>query len=286
MVVRWRLIALLLVIALAPVSVGAQSRQESQILQDMRILQEQVQQLRLAVAALAEQTKAAIAKVDSQTELLRTNYANESQTLGNVQKDVGAMVERLNLYSQQVGRLGAEIPAIRQGLDQHQKTLEQILARVDVPSPTPTANTLSGTPPAPGTPLPPSPSAAFTHAKGIYAAGLDYELAAKSFEDFLQRFPDAIGSGYGGEASYLMGMSYFRLGRNSAALAAFTSVIEKYATSESAPDAWFQRAECYRVLGDTKKAQDGYMQTFKQFPDTTAGMRAKQMLVAMGIVIK
>jgi TolA-binding protein len=286
MVARWRLTALLLALALTPAVARAQSRQESQILQDMRILQEQVQQLRLAVAALTEQTKAALAKVESQTELTRTNHANESQTLAAVQTDVKALSERLNLYSQQVGRLGAEIPAIRAGMEQQQKSLEKLVTLVEVPTPTAPTNAITGTPPPSTTPLPASPSTVFTHAKGIFASGQDYEMAARAFEDFLQRFPDASGAGYGGEAGYLMGMSYFRLGRHTPALAAFATVIDKFPTSEHVSDAWYQRGECHRALGDSAKAKDAYLQTYKQFPDTVAGIRARQSLANMGIVVK
>ena len=57
---RWRSAVLLLVIALTPVIVlHAQSKPELQMQQDIRMLQEQIAQLRIAVNTLAEQQKAA-----------------------------------------------------------------------------------------------------------------------------------------------------------------------------------------------------------------------------------
>ena len=51
MTARWPRVALILALALAPIAIGAQSKQDLQTQQDIRMLQEQIQQLRLAVAA-------------------------------------------------------------------------------------------------------------------------------------------------------------------------------------------------------------------------------------------
>src|SRR6185436_20684728 len=156
MTARWPRVALILALALDPIAIGAQSKQDLQTQQDIRMLQEQIQQLRLAIAALAEQAKATNAKLDGQVELMRTNNANQSQTLSSVQTQANALVEKLNQYTQELQRFSSEIPSIRSGLQQQQKTLDKIVALMEVPSPTSPANALAGTPQAPGTTLPAS----------------------------------------------------------------------------------------------------------------------------------
>jgi tol-pal system protein YbgF len=262
----------LLVFALMPVAAQAQSRQEMQVLEDLRMLQEQVQQLRGAVAALAEQAKAANTRLDLQAEMIRTNHANDSATLASVQTQVTALGEKMSLYSQQVGRFSAEIPSLRAGQEQQQKALDKIVSLLVVPAPTSPADVSAGAPPALGTQLPASPTAAFTQAKNLYAQG-DYPLAVTAFEEFVQKFPEA--AAYLGEARYWIGMAQYKLARYPAAVTAFQSVIETYKTSEEVPNAYFQLGECYRAQGKRAEALAAYDQVIRLFPDSSAALQAK-----------
>jgi TolA-binding protein len=281
MTARWPRVALILGLALAPSAIGAQSKQDLQTQQDIRMLQQQIQELRLAVAALAEQAKATNAKLDGQVDLMRKNNADQSSTLQTVQTQANALVEKLNSYTQELQRFSSEIPSIRKGLAQQQTTLDKIVGLMAVPAPTASGNVDRGTPPPPGTVLPGSPGQAFQQAKSFYTVGTDYEMAAQTFEDFLQKFPDAA-PGYGGEANFLLGMSYFKLGKYPQALAAFTTVTEKYATTDYAADASYYRGEVYGAQGRPKDAQAAWTETIKQFPDTSAAIRAKGKCPACG----
>src|SRR5262245_53286083 len=183
---RWRSVVLLLAMTLAPAKVAyAQSKPELQMQQDIRMLQEQIAQLRIAVNALAEQTKATTARLDSQNELLRSNNANQADSLRSVKDQVDALVNKTALYSQQVDRYVAEVKPIRDGMEQQQKTLTRILNAVEVQQPTATANANTGTPATPNAPLSASPAAAFNQARAIYFQG-DFEMAVKALEDFLK----------------------------------------------------------------------------------------------------
>jgi len=273
-------IAGLLAGSLLAAVVHGQSRQDQQVLEDLRMLQEQVQLLRSAVAALAEQVKAANAHLDAQAETTRTNYANDSQTLKSLQTDVTALGQKTDVYAQQVGRFGAEIPNIRKGLEQQQDQLNKIQSLIAVPVPTPSADTSTGAPAAPGAVLPPSPAAAFLQAKDFWARGT-YDLAIKSLQDFIQQFPDA--TWYLGEANYLLGMSEYNSGDYTAAATAFQHVIDDYKTSDKIADAYYQQGECYRALGRKTEAGAAYDQVIKQFPDSPAALQAKQAKIRLGI---
>jgi tol-pal system protein YbgF len=268
--------ALLLGLALAPARAAAQSRQEvqqMQVLQELRMLQEQVQQLRGAVAALAEQAKATNTRLDLQAETVRTNHANDSATLKSVQDQVSALGEKMNLYTQQVGQLGAEIPSLRAGQQLQQKSLDKILTLVSGPTPTSPADASAGAPPAPGTQLPPSPSEAFKQAKDFYFSG-DYTLAAQAFADFLQKFPTA--TAFAAEANNWLGLSLYNTAKYPAAITAFSAIIDNYKTSDKIADAYYQRGECYRALGKKSDALADYDAVIKLFPDSNGALQAKQ----------
>src|ERR1051326_6241720 len=173
-------LAALLVLALAPRAAQAQSRQDQQMQQDIRIVQEQVQLLRSAVAALADQMKATNAKLDAQAETVVKNHADDSDTLRSLQSKVTALAQTISEYSRQISQVGAELPSIKAGLEQQQKQLDKILAMLAPPAPTAPGNVNTGTPPASGTPLPPSPGPAFRLAMSYYTDG-DFASAAKAF---------------------------------------------------------------------------------------------------------
>src|SRR5689334_12511261 len=166
MTARWTRIVVILALALAPVAIGAQNKQDLQMQQDIRVLQQQIQELRLAIAALAEQTKATNAKLDGQVDLVRKNNADQSQILNSVQTQANALVTKLDQYTQELQKLSAQVPGIREGLEQQQKPLDRLLSLIDVPAPTSPANATAGTPAGPGTSLPQSPGAAYQQAKG------------------------------------------------------------------------------------------------------------------------
>jgi len=263
--------AVILCVALAPAAARAQSRQDLQMMEDVRMLVEQVQQLKSAVAALAEQSKAVNTRLDQQADIVRTNHANDSDTLRAIQSQVDALAEKMNVYALQVNRFGAEIPSLRAGLDEQQKTLNEVKSLLTVPVPTAPADVSAGTAPATGTGLPQSPAAAFRQARSFYAS--DYALAVQAFDDFIRSFPDA--TPYLGEANYWLGMSQYQLAKYPAAITAFKAVVDTYKTSEKVPDAYFEIGECYRALGKRAEAIAAYDQVIKLFPESSAALQAK-----------
>src|SRR5262249_37055430 len=82
-----------------PALAGAQSREQQQIFAELRILQEQVQQLKSAVNALAEQAKAANAKADAQAEASRKSYADQLQLVRELSSSVDALGQKVQSNS-------------------------------------------------------------------------------------------------------------------------------------------------------------------------------------------
>src|ERR1700680_4882980 len=90
---------LLVAFAPSPTPLRAQSREQQQMFADLRILEEQVQQLRLTVNTLAEQVKttstALNARLDDQTAAARKNSADLTLLMNNVASTVGTLREKV-----------------------------------------------------------------------------------------------------------------------------------------------------------------------------------------------
>jgi tol-pal system protein YbgF len=272
----------LVCLALSSAAPRAQSRQDQQLLADLRMLYEQVQQLRLAVSALAEQTKATNARLDSQVEVARKNHADETALVTALQASLDGLSERVNQNATQVGRLSTELPAIRQGLSMLTQLASQTLAQLTVPPPTATVD--AGAPPAtpPVANLPPSPASYWNQATGYYAIG-QYESAIAAFQDFLVKFPespDAAG------AQFYIGESYAWLRKWPDALAAYTALVANpaYKTSEKVPDAYVRQGRCYEEMNRKADAIKAYQLVVKQYPGTNAELQATQNLKALGVI--
>src|SRR5262245_53571104 len=99
----------------AAVSGSAQSRDQMQMLADMRMLQEQVQTLRAVVGQLTDQNKAIMAKLDAQTDAARTQASNQMSMIRDLQTPVNALDERLNQNKLEIAKLTSELSSIREG---------------------------------------------------------------------------------------------------------------------------------------------------------------------------
>jgi tol-pal system protein YbgF len=280
-----------------PASARAQSREQQQMMADMRILQEQVQQLRAAVNALTEQVKAGNTKVDTQAESARKAFADEMQSIKTLTDTVSALREKVDSDSVQVGRLAEENDAIRQGLALLQKSVSDALAQFQALAPVPAGaeqpragdtqppggGTQPPTPPAGGT-LPPSPKTYYDAAFGYYTGG-QYDTAIDAFKDVITKFPD---SSFAMDAQFFIGEAYYNEGRYPDARDAYGLVISKYKDqtadpAERVPDSYFKQGLCYEQLRQVPQAVQNYKLIVQRYADSSAAVQAQQRLKSLGI---
>src|SRR6478752_7299568 len=241
---------------------SAQSRDQQQIFADLRILQEQVQQLRVAVNALAEQTKATNTRIDAQAEAARKNYADELQLVRELSASVEALGQKVQSNSAQVTKLSQELPPLRDGLN-----MLQPMTPADPNASTGAAGATGAPPPAGGSAppgsaaIPPSPATYWNAAMGYYAVG-QWDLAVEAFKDFIQKFPNSPDAA---DAQFFTGESYYQSGKTREALAAYTAVVNTYGQSGRVPDAYFKQAMCYELLNQRAEAIRVYQLIVKQY---------------------
>jgi tol-pal system protein YbgF len=264
--------ALLTVAALAaPRPAAAANKEHQQLMADLRMLQEQSQQLQNMLGTLAEALKAVNARLDQQAEAERRSTADAKANIDTLTKDLNVVREKVDDNNVRVGSLSQEIDALRQ-------LVQQALARqsTGVESPAPGLPG-PGTPPpavAPTTASGASPTKTYEQAYGDYALGL-YDIAIDGFQAFLKDSPRATQAP---QAQFYIGSAYLNDGKYDKAVEAFDTLIRSYASSSLVPDAYYRKGVALRSLKQPDRAREAWEFVAKNYPDTPAGTLAKQAL--------
>lgn len=254
---------------------SAANREQQQMLAEVRMLQEQNQQLALAVAALAESLKALGAKVDEQSAADRKASADERVAVEGVGRDLRIVREKLDDTNVRLARLSQELEALR---DSMPSMTAPMAAPPDGTAPaTPGAN-----PAAPATtpaPVPPStaglsPQRLYDTAYADFASG-QWTMAIAGFETFIKAFPR---SEQADQAQYYIGESYLLDNKYDQAVAAYDRVVATYPTGDQVPLAYYKRGIALLNLKQTDRARESWETIIKLFPDSDASRLAKQGL--------
>jgi tol-pal system protein YbgF len=282
--IRYVLAGVLIGVFLTP-ALSAQNREHLQMFADMRMLQEQVQRLQLAVNALNEQLKTTTATLDTQETAMRKDFADLKSKVDGISDTMNTLRERLNDSTTRSQSVIQEVESLREGQSLLQTLLNQVLQRLPpgagdsaiLPgagsSPPP-----SGGAPASSQTLPPSPNELYTQGFGLYAAG-NYDLAVQVFGELLQRYPNASQAPM---SQYLVGESYFQLGRYKDALTAFTTVTTTYRDSDRVAEAYYKQGQTHEQLKQMTEARRIYSLIVERFKGTNVATQAQERLKAIG----
>ena len=283
--------ALALVVALtcAASPALAQNREHQQMAAELRMLQEQAQQLALAIAtvsqALVESMKAVGAlggRFDESNAATRKYFADQKLLIDNVAEGVRVIRERTDDTNVRIASLSEELEALRTTV----QALQQLalapppapvdpLAPVDPNAPTPAPAPVQAPPPAA---LPPtaglSPTRVYETARADYFAG-QWNGAVSGFEAFLRAFPR---SEQADDAQLYIGETYYAQNQWTQAITAYTQVIDSYPGTNAVSIAYYKRGLAHQQLGQVDDARASWETAAKMFPDSDAGRLAKQSL--------
>jgi tol-pal system protein YbgF len=283
------LLSVALVILLAPVfapRATAQNREHQQMTADVRMLQEQTQQLAITLAAinqaLADSIKALNARLDQASEATRKGFADQKLTIDNIVEGVQVIRERSNDTNVRIGALSEELEAMRATVQAMQQAA---LAPPPVVDPNAPIDPNAPAPaPAPVlAPLAPStaglsPTRMYETARADYFAG-QWASAINGFEAFLRTFPR---SEQADDAQLNIGESYYSQNQWPEAIAAYNLVIQNYPGTNSVPTAYYKRGLAQQQAGQTDAARASWETVAKTFPDSDEGRLAKQQLSRIG----
>ena len=259
---------------------AAANKEHAQLMAEIRMLQEQQQQLQAMLGTLGDAVKALSTKLDEQAGAQRKAMADQALTLNGIGDTVRILREKVDDTSVRVSSVSQEIAALRQAL-----ASTQMSAPPGAP-PSPTGGEPGGQPSAPPTAVPsasgpPSisvgqaPQQAFDSAYDDFTASR-YDLAIEGFNSFIRAFPKHPRAA---EAQFYIGQAYFNQGRYGDARQALQQVIDAYPQSPSAPDAYFKLGQTYERMSQIDLAKRTYEAVISKYPDTTMSViLAKQAL--------
>jgi tol-pal system protein YbgF len=268
---------------------AAQNREHQQMTADVRMLQEQTQQLAITLAALnqalADSIKAINTRLDQASEASRKNFADQKLIIDNIGEAVGVIRERSNDTNVRIGSLREEVEALRQTV----QALQQVAAAppppvvdpnapVDPTAPVPVAAPVQPAPASPPSTSGLSPTRMYETARADYFAG-QYASGINGFEAFLRTFPRSEQSD---DAQFYIGESHFGQNQWPQAIAAYNLVIQNYPGTNAVPDAYYKRGLAQQTLGQVDAARASWEAVAKNFPESDAGRLAKQRLDGLG----
>lgn len=259
-----------------PARPEAADREHQQIMADLRMLQEQAQQLQALLNALGDALKTVNARLDDQTALERKAFADGKVQMDGVSGDLRVVREKIDETNVRLSSLGQELESLRDSLPQPGAVPP--LTTSDA-SPLPDGTIPGAAPPAAAPPTNPgiSPTRLYASAFGDYSAG-NYLLAVQGFTTYLQYWPKGAQAA---EAQYYIAQSYEGDGKLADAVTAYERVIASYPTSEQASQASYKRGFVLEKLGQLDKAKQAYEATVAEYPNAPSSSLAKQRLEAL-----
>jgi len=268
-------LALTFVGALTAPAVAA-DKETRQLMADVRMLQEQSQELQNQIqsllGSLGEALKAVNTRLDQQAETARKAFADQKLGIDAASGDLRVIRERMDDNNVRVGSLTQEVDALRQTVLQLRvpqsatPDAQDPLASSGVPGGGPTP------PPAMAGGL--SPQKSFDQAMADYYSG-QYDMAVIGLAAFIKDFPK---SEQAADAQVGIGNSYLLAGRNDKAIEAYDLAIRNYPKASAIPEAYYKKGLALRDLKQIDAARTAFEYVTTTYPDRNEATLAGQML--------
>jgi len=274
--ITYGLLAVIAAIGLATPA-AAQSQRERQMMADIRMLQEQTQQLQQQVVSAVEQLTATLktinARIDEQAGTTRKSFADQKLAVDQFGSDLRVVRERIDENNVRITSLAQEVEALRLAIPQFPQTA----APVD-----PGASVNPGAPPDAVVPVQPpavlapgmSPQRLFNTALDDFTAG-QWALCIDGFSTYLRNFSR---TDQGDDAQWYIGECYQQDGKFTEAVDAYNRVISNFPKGDRVPDAYYKRGMALSAMGQTDRARESFETLMKTYPDHDMARMAKQQV--------
>ena len=258
---------------------AAANKEHQQLMAEIRMLQEQQQQLHQLLGALPDTLKTMTAKLDEQTGANRKAFADQKLLVDNIGDNVRVLREKTDDTNVRLSTMTQELEAVR-----------QTIASMPGPAPPPTQDpAAAGADPLPGagttgagqTAAPPrtgapliSPARMFDNAYDDYTAG-QYDIAIHGFKTYINSFPL---SDKADDAQLNIGQALHATGKFREALDAFQKVITNYPQSDSVPVAYYKLGQTYEALKQLDIARKAFETVMQKYPNSSEAVLGRQRL--------
>ena len=257
---------------------AAANKEQKQLMADIRMLQEQAQQLQNLLGTLNESLKAVNTRldqrIDEQANVARKAFADQKLSLDNLTNDLRVVREKVDDNNVRVSSLTQELDALRQAVQQpaapRMTTTEPDAAAAG------TALAGGATPPAAAPPVAvgTSPQRLWDMAYADYTSG-QWDLAVQGFDSYIRNFPK---SDMADDAQVLTGNSFLNDGKYDKAIESYDAAIRNFPNGNAVPEAYFKKGLALQHLGQRDRAREAFEYAVKTYPDSDAGRLAKQQL--------
>ena len=266
------------VLALTASPAAAQSRREMQMMADIRMLQEQTQQLQQQLTAAIDQLAATLktinARVDDQAAASRKSFADQKLAVDQFGSDLRIVRERIDENTVRITSLSQEVEALRLAIPQFPSAPAAPLDPSAAAAPG-TAPDAGGAPAAPVTLAPGmTPQRLYNTALADFTAG-QWALCIEGFNTYLRSFSR---TDLADDAQWYVGECYQQDGKFQEAVDAYNRVISGYPKGDRVPDAYYKRGMALGAMGQTDRARESFETLMKTFPDHDMSRMAKQQL--------
>lgn len=253
---------------------AAADKTHQQIMAEIRMLQEQQQQIQSMLGglaeSLAESLKALNAKLDDQSSATRKTFADQRLLIESVSETTRILREKADDTNVRLSAMTQEIETIRQ-------TMGTQAPGAANPPLDPSGNpAVPSGPPAGGGAVPPGVSAQrmYDEAFSDYTRG-DYDLAIEGFQTYIRMFPRTDRTD---DAQLKIGDSLYAAKRFPEAITAFQQVISDYPQADSVPAAYYKMGLTYEAMKQPDQARKAFETVVKSHQGSNEAILAKQRL--------
>ena len=259
--------------------VFAQNKEHLQMAAELRMLQEQQQQLSLALQQLADAIKAVNTRIDESSQSTRKGFADQKVSIDGMTSDMKAIRDRVDDTNVRLGKVRDDLDALSMSVTALATQAQpQTPAVPAAGAPGDTTSNAGGVPPVapppPSSTLGLSPTRMYETAWADYTAG-QWTLAISGFEAFLRTFPRTE---MADDAQFYIGEAQYAQNKFTDAINAYNAVIQNYPMGDQVPMAYFKRGSAQERLGMIDAARASWNAVVTQFPDSDGGRLAKQRL--------
>jgi tol-pal system protein YbgF len=249
---------------------------------DIRMLQEQTQQLQQQVVSAVEQLTTTLktinSRIDEQAGTTRKSFADQKLAVDQFGSDLRIVRERIDENTVRITGLSQEVEALRLAIPQFPQA-PAIPTDPGAMPPTGLAPSApGGTAPAtaPTVALAPgmTPQRLYNTALADFTAG-QWALCIDGFDTYLRNFSR---TDLADDAQWYVGECYNQDGKFSEAVDAYNRVITNYPKGDRVPDAYYKRGIALSAMGQADRARESFEALMKNFPDHDMSRLAKQQL--------
>lgn len=275
----WTVPAALWLVALsAATPAAAADKAHQQLMAEIRMLQENQQQLQQVLGGLADTLKTITAKIDDQTGANRKTFADHKVLIDSIAEGVRVLREKADDTNVRLSTVSQELDAVKQAVSSMPSTATNAPGQ-DPPAAGSESAAQSNVPPGGnpsgqgGSPLI-SPQKMFDNAYSDYIAG-HYDIAIIGFTTFINSFPR---NDKADDAQLNIGQSTYGAGQYKEAAEAFQKVIANYPQSDSVPVAYYKLGLTFDALKQPDAARKAYETVIQKYPTAYEAILAKQRL--------